>query len=311
MTPIYPYFGLNDHGPNHINGRQWQPSELNPTAYRFFMPWDNDTWYAQSYTDNMLLGAFANGPDRIGIMVMTPAVNTGPPQYRSPVPDATTFYWEVREWLVNTPSNLYLQVWNEPNSPTYGTSGVAMQASTCRGLISAAYSAARDLGQPGRIIGPAMSPGLPDWEQYMIDAYADRLVPAAVHIYPKSQPWTQDFDLAIKRGKHLTNSDGKIYITEMGLRYKWQTGTDQNGNPVWSILYGSNWAAHSRDAYLRAAADSAVRAVIFHRLVYDPTAAQHVREFDENGRLYFLINNPPYHTRTELVSELNNCDPNR
>ena len=294
-----PFFGSNDQGENHI-AHPWQPGRLNPDAYRFSMPWDHDTTMALRYTsDNpMSLGAFASGPTRIGIMVMVGAHYAGNPT----VPDWWSFYHAVQRWLTNTPSNLYLQVWNEPNVPTTLGGPALIDRITMRDLIEAAYWAAADMGQPDRIIGPAMNPGVPGWESYMADAYSYKRVPAAVHIYPKSDPWTGDWDLAIKQATAASPSPGSspIYITEAGLRNWWRNGQD-----VWEPLYGNNWAQYTRDFYLRCVNQSNLRAVIFHRLIIQP--GEQSFEFDLNGRLYFLGNDPAF-TETALVDWL---DPYR
>ncbi len=209
------YFGFND---DLLQVYPWAPSELNPTAFRFGMPWDAPSAWATDLCANMNLGAYTSGPSRIGIMALCPGMNGALPNY-------SQFNAAVTRWVNATAGypNFYIQVWNEPNNPDFGN----IDSLTVRGFISAANAAGG-----GRVIGPAMSPAVPNWQQYMSQAYADKLVAPAVHMYPTSSPWTGDWDVAIKEaGNNNPSPTGPIYITEIGLRH-----TYQDGNNNWVTL---------------------------------------------------------------------------
>jgi hypothetical protein len=268
------YFGLNEGGSTHVNNA-WQPSQIYPDAFRFVSPWNNDWWPVKAITDGMNLGSYVGS--RIGIVAL----------YGSPgtTPDGT-YYGRVKDFLDWTPPNLYVQVWNEPNLEKYG----AISPSKCRDLIASAVKA--DAGR-GRVIGPAMSPSKGDWASYMAQAYADHNIPAAVHIYPRSNPWTADFDYAVKQAiGNNANPNDPFYITEMALRSASETNT---------VIYGANWAQYTRDAYVRASQQSQVRAVIFHRLRENTNTSDPDYWFDHWALDFFLngSGNP-----TQLVTRL-------
>jgi hypothetical protein len=216
-------------------------------------------------------------PDRLGIVHL----------YGNPIPSGAEFYNKVKEYLDWTPSNLMIQVWNEPNNAAFGE----MSATQCRDLIIAAAYA--DAGR-GRLIGPAMSP-VGNWQQFMGNAYADHIVPAAVHIYPNSSNWQPAFDEALKHAD-LANGipvdpNKPVYITEMAFPYKW-------GNP--GPLFGTdrcgpNYYWYAQAAYYRAASRSNVRAVIYHKLTYSSD------QFDIQGRTYFIDQSGAETTLTLLL----------
>lgn len=251
------YFGLNEEATNHLN-RPWQPARLDPNVFRFGMPWNESNGLAilQSIYYGMGLDS---RPDRLGIVAL----------YGNPIPSGMEFYEKVKQYLDYTPSNLKIQIWNEPNNEDFGW----MEASKCRELILAAMYAGSG---NARLVGPAMSPGDPNWGQYMDNAYADHYVAPAVHIYPTSSNWTPEFDDALKRADYANGFDANkpIYITEMALRYQ-----KPNGN----TCCGPNYMWYAQSAYSRANGRSNVHAVIYHRLLYDAQKA-----FDINGRTYFI-----------------------
>ncbi len=176
------FFGFNDDPDGHTTGgRQWQPSRLSPNVFRFSMYWNTGGAAAREWCDQMKLGSL---PGHRAIVALYK------PGEGAPSPTSTQFYDAVSDILEKTTWNTWVEVWNEPNNPDFG----GLPSSKTRELIIAAVKA--DAGR-NRLIGPAMTPALPNWGLYMLEAYADHLVPAAVHIYPQSHPWTADFDAAI------------------------------------------------------------------------------------------------------------------
>lgn len=257
------YFGFNEDGWRH-QAHPWAPSQLNPDAFRFGVHWDDVSSVATSVCANMNLGAYTTQPGRrIGIMTLTPGVAGALPNY-------SQYNAAITRWVNDTAAypNLYIQVWNEPNNPTFG----GFASLTVRGFISAAKAAGGS-----RVLGPAMAP-ISGWQQYMSQAYADKVISPAVHVYPTSSPWTGDWDVAIKEaGNNNPSPTGPIWITEIGLRYSYFNGAN------WVTLYGSNWAQYTIDAHNRAINQSNLAAICFHRLVRVQSSP-----FDEYGRLYFI-----------------------
>ena len=247
-------FGLNDSLTNH-QLHPWQPARCAPDVFRCVCWWGD---YTTPYDAVSSMG-LSDYPERLGIVCLF-----GPSNQQGPTSaQYGTYVWNILE---STPSNLLIEVWNEPNDSRFGV----LTEDHCRELIATAVYA--DNGR-GRVIGPGMNPGIPGWSTYMINAYSNHHIPASVHIYPESQPWTSDFDTAIKfadqaNGTPVDPNKG-IYITEMGLRHN---------------IYGSACWGYAQDAFTRAAGLPNVRTAIYHRLRIGDA-------FDLNGSLYFYYGN--------------------
>ena len=292
------FFGLNEFGATH-RAHPWKPVQLSPNAYRFNFPWNNSV---DSLRDIIARPGDAlnlyDNPYRIGIAALHAGGAT-------PVPPSTdAFYWKVREFLspANTPSNLVVQIWNEPNNPGFGE----MTATDCLWLVRAARIAAVDVGALSRIIGPGLTPTPPPnsnpWGQDMATIYQDHNVPAAVHIYPTTSNWYAEFDDALKVADRA-NSDPvdpnkPIWITEMGFCEKWHYAV----NGVHPNRCGPGYATYAGAAYDRANQRSNVVGVFYHRLHY-PAAneSQQAMDFDTYGKTYFLNQS---HNPTTLVGQL-------
>lgn len=142
-----------------------------------------------------------------------------------------------------------IQAWNEPNIPEFG----ALHPKRAAQLTNALYAVA-----PGRIIGPAASPGDARHLPYTRQMYRhiNRHVPLAVNFYPRSvvaqrsigTDWRYTRDIAGHR---------RIWVTEIGFA---------------SSEFGDRGQAAKAVMAYRFLADHGAHAVIFHRLVDVPVA---------------------------------------
>lgn len=142
-----------------------------------------------------------------------------------------------------------IQAWNEPNIDLFGS----LHPKRAAQLTNALYAVA-----PGRIVGPAASPGDAKHLPYTRRMYRhiNRHVPLAVNFYPRSvvaqrsigTDWRYTRDIARHR---------RIWVTEIGFA---------------SSEFGKRGQAAKAVMAYRFLADHGAHAVIFHRLVDVPVA---------------------------------------
>jgi glycosyl hydrolase family 42 (putative beta-galactosidase) len=142
-----------------------------------------------------------------------------------------------------------IQAWNEPNIAEFG----ALHPKRAAQLTNALYAVA-----PGRIIGPAASPGDARHLPYTRRMYRhiNRHVPLAVNFYPRSvvaqrsigTDWRYTRDIAGHR---------RIWVTEIGFASSEYGDSGQAAKAVMAYRFLDKHGAH---------------AVIFHRLVDVPVA---------------------------------------
>ena len=136
-----------------------------------------------------------------------------------------------------------VQAWNEPNLDGFGGINPERMAELTNLLVQIA---------PRRVIGPAASPGKPDYLGYTARAYrqiAPR-VPLALHLYPRSALWAQPLDEDWRRVERIAGRR-PVWITEIGFSV-YDFGT-------------RGQARHAASAY-RFLASRGADAIIFHSL---------------------------------------------
>jgi len=136
-----------------------------------------------------------------------------------------------------------VQAWNEPNLPGFGGITAERVAELTNALAAVA---------PRKVIGPAASPGRPDYLGYTARAYRriDRRVPMALNLYPRSVFRAQHLGEDWRRAAHIAG-DRQIWVTEIGFS-------------TWEFGAGGQ-ARESVSAY-RFLAEHGARAIIFHCL---------------------------------------------
>ena len=142
-----------------------------------------------------------------------------------------------------------IQAWNEPNISAFGW----IPAERIADLTNLLYRVA-----PKKVIGPAASPGSPDFMRYTALAYRriNRHVPMAFNCYPLAREGAGSLRTYWRRARSL--ADGRaIWVTEIGF-------------PV--STYGERGQARRSARAYRFLRRHHARAVIFHRL-QDPLTA--------------------------------------
>jgi hypothetical protein len=136
-----------------------------------------------------------------------------------------------------------VQAWNEPNLDGFGAISAERVAELTNVLVHVA---------PRKVIGPAASPGKPDYLGYTARAYRhiDRRVALAIHLYPRSVFRAQRLDEDWGRVQRIAGRR-QIWVTEIGFSV-YEFGA-------------AGQARHSVAAY-RFLASHGAHAVIFHSL---------------------------------------------
>jgi hypothetical protein len=136
-----------------------------------------------------------------------------------------------------------VQAWNEPN--LLGAGGIS--AERVAELTNALAAVA-----PRKVVGPAASPGKPDYLGYTARAYRriDRRVPLAINVYPRSVFRAQHLDEDWRRAERIAG-DRPIWVTEIGFS-------------TWE--FGAGGQARESVAAYRFLAEHGARAIIFHCL---------------------------------------------
>jgi hypothetical protein len=109
-------------------------------------------------------------------------------------------------------SRAIIQVFNEPNSPTYGN----VHPVTVRDITRHVLNAVR----PGtKVIGPPMTP-TGGWRDYFRQVYPIPGVSPALHLYPNSPSWATEVDSQIALAKGAMGGTGSWHVTECGMGYE-------------------------------------------------------------------------------------------
>jgi hypothetical protein len=148
--------------------------------------------------------------------------------------------------LARYPGSL-IQAWNEPNIAEFG----ALHPKRAAELTNALYAVA-----PGRIIGPAASPGDAKHLPYTRRLYRhiNRHVPLAVNFYPRSVVSTRSIGTDWRDVRDIAGHR-QIWVTEIGFS---------------SSEYGQRGQAAKAVLAYRFLDDHGAHAVIFHRLLDVP-----------------------------------------
>ncbi len=173
---------------------------------------------------------------------------------------SASLYADIARELVRRQPNVIIQVFNEPNNPTFG--GVNP------GIVNSVIKAVEEAVPEGTgVYGPAMSPHDIDgveWKPYMRECYQGTTVKPAVHLYPRREiavAVKEAFDLAKECG------EGAVQVTECGCpRDSWP-----------------NQAAATQKLYNEIKARNA-GTCIFHTAMEIPPLS----EWDQASRLWFL-----------------------
>jgi len=176
--------------------------------------------------------------------------------YGTSAPDPDAYAQAIAD-LHHTYPSLLLQVWNEPNNPTFG----GLDPSLVRTLMSKARAATG-----GPLLGTPMSP-TPGWKQYARDAYAGSGLPVSLHIYPSGSQPMNEVMVNYQFGRGLAGGRG-VHVTELGFQRK---------------FYPINQADLSAAAF-RFLKSLGAQTIIFHRLA-EPVPAS---DWERQARLWFL-----------------------
>lgn len=136
-----------------------------------------------------------------------------------------------------------LQAWNEPDIALFGQ----MSARKAAGLTRAIHRAA-----PGRVVGPAASPGDPDSLRYTRRLYRRLAVaiPMGLHLYPRSQVRHRGIRRDWRAARAIAG-ERPIWVTEVGFAESEYGAQGQAEQAARAYRYLSHHGAH---------------AIIYHRL---------------------------------------------
>lgn len=157
-------------------------------------------------------------------------------------------YVAFAEALAARYPNARIQSWNEPNIELFGDIS-ATRAAELTNDVAAAL--------PGRIVGPAPSPGDDDWLSYLSQLYdeIDPRVPLAANVYPRSAVRARGLKSDWRHIRRIARRDHrKVWVTEIGF-----AASD----------YGQRGQARAASWAYRYLARHGAKTVIFHRLI-DP-----------------------------------------